>query len=151
MSEEKKMTTGHQEYDRPESVDADTRNVEAPYRYNRELFYSFDREKGFSAKVDYQYDANQTIIRQSWDAAEERLNAVRRKVIEGKRSPIAYFMEKQLMEVPMLAAYTGFSKWKVRWHLSVAGFRRMKPASLETYAGVFEIPVGELKNPHFLT
>ncbi|MEI6456571.1 MAG: hypothetical protein WCO93_09815, partial [bacterium] len=76
-----------------------------PYRYNRELFYSFDKEKGYSARVDYQYDANQTIIRQSWDVAEDRLNSVKQKVIEGKRSPIAYYMEKQLMEVPMLAAY----------------------------------------------
>jgi hypothetical protein len=124
---------------------------EQPYRYNRELFYSFDREKGFSAKVDYQYDANQVIIRQSWDAAGERLEQVRQAVIAGKRSPIAYFMEKQLMEVPMLAAYVGLKKWKVRWHLTNTGFRRMKPDTLQKYAGVFDIPVTELTNPPFLT
>jgi len=151
MSEKQKVPAGKSVDDRPEGKEATAQTSETPYRYNRELFYSFDREKGFSAKVDYQYDANQTIIRQSWDAAEERLNAVRNKVIGGKRSPIAYYMEKQLMEVPMLAAYTGFSPWRVRWHLTVPGFRRMKISTLEKYAEIFEIPVQELKSPHFLT
>ena len=151
MSEEQKVPAGNPVIDRPDSTEEATQTTETPYRYNRELFYSFDREKGFSAKVDYQYDANQTIIRQSWDAAEERLNEVKQKVIERKRSPIAYYMEKQLMEVPMLAAYTGFSKWRVRWHLTIPGFRRLKSSTLEKYAGIFEIPAEELKNPHFLT
>lgn len=121
------------------------------YNYNRELFYSFDKVKGFTKKVDYQNTENQTIIKQQWDIAEARLNEVKRLVMAGKRSPVAYFMEKKLMEIPMLAAYMNHSTWKTRWHLTRVGFRWMKPATLERYAEIFEISPGELRKPSFLT
>lgn len=140
MKDEKTVT------DIPEEV-ADLPN----YRYNRELFYHFDPEKGFSKAVNYQNDSNQVIIRQSWDAAEQRLEEVRRRVIDGNASPIAYYMEKVLMEVPMLAAYTGFARWRVRRHLTWKVFRKLNDHKLEKYAKVFEITVEELRNPNFLT
>ena len=84
------------------------------YTYNREVFYHFDKEKGFTQKVDYQNPNNQVIIKQSWDAAEQRLNEVKQQVIIGKLSPIAYYMEKILMEVPMLAAYMEIPKWRIK-------------------------------------
>jgi len=107
------------------------------YRNNRELFYSFDRETGFTRKVDYQYSANQEIIRQSWDAAEERLEAVRQKVLSGGVSPIAYHMERCLMEVPMLAAYMEIAAWRVRRHLKPAVYRKLSDKMKSRYAAVF--------------
>ena len=117
------------------------------YTYNRELFYHFDKEKGFTREVDYQAPANQTIIKQSWDVAEQRLDAVRNLVLAGKQSPIAYFMEKSLMEVPMLAAYMEMGKWRIRRHMKPKGFKKLKPETLEKYASVFGISVDLLKNP----
>lgn len=119
------------------------------YNYNREMFYHFDKEKGFTRNVDYQISENQTIIKQSWDAAEQRLEEVRQRVIAGKRSPIAYYMEKALMEVPILSAYMEISKWRIKWHLTPTGFKKLKPDILGKYASVFGIPVEELKNPNF--
>ena len=127
-------------------IESDERKDDLIYTYNRELFYSFDKNKGFSRKVSYQYDANQTIIKQSWDAAEERQNEMKQKVKEGKLSPIAYYMEKNLMEVPMLAAYVGYRKWKVRCHLNPKKFAKLKPEQLKKYAEVFDITIEDLKN-----
>ena len=107
------------------------------YRNNRELFYSFDRETGFTRKVGYQYSANQEIIRQSWDAAEERLEAVRQKVLSGGVSPIAYHMERCLMEVPMLAAYMEISSWRVRRHLRPGVYKKLSDKMKSRYAAVF--------------
>jgi hypothetical protein len=120
------------------------------YKYNRELFYHFDREKGFTQKVDYQNPNNQVIIKQSWDAAEQRLEEVRLMVVAGKASPIAYYMEKILMEVPMLAAYMEIPKWRVRRHLKSRVFKKLKPDLLAKYAAIFEITVEELRKPGFL-
>jgi hypothetical protein len=134
-----------------ETPDTGHNAVEEPnYRYNRELFYHFDREKGFSQEVSYQNSSNQVIIKQSWDVAEQRLEAVRQSVIDGKHSPIAYFMEKVLMEVPMLAAYMGIAKWRVRRHLTWRGFNKLSHEKLLKYASIFEVPVEELKEPNFL-
>lgn len=120
------------------------------YTYNREVFYHFDKEKGFTQKIEYQNPNNQVIIKQSWDAAEQRLEEVTQLVIIGKLSPIAYYMEKILMEVPMLAAYMEIPKWRVKRHMKSKIFKKLKPELLAKYAAVFEIPVGQLTNPDFL-
>jgi len=133
-----------------EAKDKATNDSELIYKYNRELFYHFDREKGFTQKVDYQNPNNQVIIKQSWDAAEQRLEEVRLMVVAGKASPIAYYMEKILMEVPMLAAYMEIPKWRVRRHLKSRVFKKLKPDLLAKYAAIFEITVEELRKPGFL-
>ncbi|MCX6306877.1 MAG: hypothetical protein NT040_18070 [Bacteroidetes bacterium] len=119
------------------------------YTYNRELFYHFDKEKGFTQEVHYQDPNNQVIIKQSWDAAAQRLEDVRQLVVIGKLSPIAYYMEKILMEVPMLAAYMELPKWRVKRHMKQRVFKKLKPELLTRYASVFEIPVDQLTNPDF--
>lgn len=116
------------------------------YTYNRELFYHFDKEKGFTQSVNYQNPNNQIIIKQSWDVAEERLEEIRMMVVSGKLSPIAYHMERILMEVPMLADYMGIAKWRVKRHLKPDVFRSLSQKLLDKYAAVFEIPVSDLKN-----
>jgi hypothetical protein len=133
-----------------EAKDEPTDNKELIYTYNRELFYYFDKEKGYTQKVDYQNPNNQVIIKQSWDAAEQRLDQVKQLVIIGKASPIAYYMEKILMEVPMLAAYMELPKWRVKRHMKSGVFKKLKPEILAKYATVFDIPVDQLTNPDFL-
>jgi hypothetical protein len=129
--------------DQPENTN------ELIYTYNRELFYHFDREKGFTQEVNYQNPNNQVIIKQSWDVAAQRLEEVKELVIIGKLSPVAYFMEKILMEVPMLAAYMEIPKWRVKRHMKSKVFKKLKPELLDKYAGVFGITVEELRNPGF--
>ena len=133
-----------------EATDQAADNNELIYTYNRELFYHFDKEKGFTQEVHYQDPNNQVIIKQSWDAAAQRLEDVRQLVVIDKLSPIAYYMEKILMEVPMLAAYMELPKWRVRRHMKQRVFKKLKPELLKKYASVFEIPVEQLTNPDFL-
>ncbi|HNW75329.1 MAG TPA: hypothetical protein PKJ28_00435 [Bacteroidales bacterium] len=116
------------------------------YRYNREVFYSFNKETGFTQKVDYQYSANQQIIRQGWDAAEDRLDAVRQEIAAGILSPIAYHMERCLMELSILASYMKLSKWRIRRHLKPSGYHKLTPELRSKYAAVFGISVNELDN-----
>ena len=71
-------------------------------------------------------------------------------MIAGKSSPVAYYMEKILMEVPMLAAYMEIPKWRVRRHLKSTGFQKLKPGVLAKYAAIFGIPVEALIKPEFI-
>lgn len=120
------------------------------YLTNREMFYGFDKEHGFTKELSYQNQATQVIIEQGWDAVEARLEDVKERVRSGKVSPVAYYMEKMLMELPMLSAYMGLNLLRVRWHMTPTGFRRLKPSMLERYARLFEITVEELKKPGFM-
>jgi hypothetical protein len=54
------------------------------------------------------------------------------------------------MDVPIVAAYTGFWQWTVKRHLKPEVFRNLSDKKLARYAGVFDISVEELKNmnPH---
>ena len=121
------------------------------YRNNRELFYSFDKYKNcYTRKVDYQYQANQVIIKQGWDVLEERLEEIKQQVIRGEKSPLVYFMEKNQMEVPMLSGYSGIRKWRVKRHLKPKHFNRLSQDVLEKYASALDVPVSQLKDPDFL-
>jgi hypothetical protein len=121
------------------------------YKNNRELFYFFDKEKNcYTRHVDYQYQANQVIIKQGWDALEERISEIRDKVIAGKLSPLAYYMERSQMEVPMLSEYAGIRKWRVRKHLLPKGFGRLSPEDIQKYTRALDITTEQLTNPEFL-
>jgi len=115
------------------------------YTYNREMHYGFKDGK-YVRNIDYQNPGNQQIILQSWEVAEERLEEVRQKVIRGEVSPIAFYMEKNLMEIPMLAAYTGFFRFRIKRHLNPKRFAKLKPEVLDKYAEVFMISRDELIN-----
>ena len=119
------------------------------YHYNKEMFYAFDKEKGFSRRITYQNPETQIVIKQGWDEVADRLSMTRILVTSGKRSPIAWYMEKHLMEIPMLAEYMEISSWRVRWHLTPFGFKRMKRSLRERYASVFGITAETLEHPDF--
>jgi len=124
---------------------------ELMYQNNRELFYSFDKEKNcYTRKVAYQCETNQVIIKQGWDALEERIDGIKEQVISGKLSPLAYYMEKSQMDVPMLSQYAGIRKWRVKKHLVPKGFIKLPDSELDKYSKALDISLQELKNPGFL-
>jgi hypothetical protein len=125
---------------------------ELTYKNNRELFYSFDKEKNcYTHHVDYQCGTNQVIIKQGWDALEERIDGIRNDVVTGKLSPLAYYMELSQMEVTMLSQYAGIRKWRVKRHLTPKGFSKISPENLSKYSKALDVSVEKLIHPAFLT
>jgi len=62
----------------------------------------------------------------------------------GKLSPIAFYMELNIMNPAILASYTGISRWKVRRHLKMKHFKKLSPAVLAKYAEALNISPAEL-------
>ena len=56
-------------------------------------------------------------LKQAWEEVNEKAEEVKRKVLEGKLSPVAYYMEKNIMNLKLLSQYTGIPKWRIRRHL----------------------------------
>jgi hypothetical protein len=54
-------------------------------------------------------------------------------------------MELRVMDIPIVAAYTGFWKWQVKRHLKYKVFEKLSASGLARYAEVFEVSVEELK------
>ena len=65
-------------------------------------------------------------------------------VLQGELSPIAYYMEKQIMDPGLLAKYIGTWKWKVKKHLKQKHFQKLDRETLAKYAEVFDITAEQL-------
>ena len=76
---------------------------------------------------------------QAWEVIEEQINSILEKIKKGELSPLAYHMEKNLMDLSVLAQYAGYAKWRVKRHLKAKVFRRLSPAVLDRYARIFNM------------
>jgi hypothetical protein len=54
-------------------------------------------------------------------------------------------MERGLMDIGIVSAYTGFWKWQVKRHLKPSVFKKLSDKKLQRYAGVFNVSIPELK------
>src|ERR1700712_356466 len=71
-------------------------------------------------EVCYATDASgkyTTQLSNGWDVKTTALDTAWQKVEDGQASPILFFMEKGLMDIQILAGYTGFWQWQVKRHL----------------------------------
>lgn len=91
------------------------------------------------------WEAENLAMSQAWEDIDEKIAHTLQRVKAGELSPIAYFMEKNLMDLPTLANYMGSWKFFVKKHLTPAGFKKLSDRKLEKYAAVFAISVDELK------
>ena len=116
-------------------------------KFTKEICYAVDEvsgeyvvglSRGWQVKVD--------ALGITWQQAEERTANAKQKVKNAEASPILYFMELHLMDIPIIAAYTGFWQWTVKRHLNPDVFKNLSNSKLQKYAVVFDITVDELKN-----
>ncbi len=110
------------------------------------LMYAVDNDGKYTGITSAGWEAENIATKQAWDAVDEELAETAEKVKHGELSPIAYYMQKNLMEVSLLAKYVGKWQWQVKRHFKPSVFNSLGPALLAKYADVFNISVDELKN-----
>jgi hypothetical protein len=82
----------------------------------------------------------------TWQDINTRVQLSRQKVIQGEASPLLFFMELRLMDISMVAAYTGFWKYKVKNHLKPHVFNKLSENKLLKYAEIFDVSLAVLKS-----
>jgi hypothetical protein len=81
------------------------------------LYYATD-EKGHYVKVNsIGWEPETVAMEQAWEVVHDEVEEARKKVIEGKASPILYYLKKNIMNVPMVASYAGTWGIMVRLHM----------------------------------
>ncbi len=83
----------------------------------------------------------------AWNEVNNKIEAAKQKVINGTASPILYFMEKKIMDISILSAYTGFWKWTIKRHIKPVVFKTLSDEKLKKYATLFDISMQKLKHP----
>jgi hypothetical protein len=114
-------------------------------KVTKEICYATDASGKYTTQLSNGWDVKATALDTAWNDVEERVEAARQKVLNNEASPIMFFMEKTLMNVEILAGYTGFWQWQVKRHLKPDIFNSLTNRKLQKYAEVFNVSIADLK------
>lgn len=107
--------------------------------------YAVDDDGNYGTVGSSGWEPENVVLNQAWDEINKKVEETKKKIEDGELSPLAYHMEKNIMDVGMLSQYMDISKRKVAKHLEPSGFNDLDAKTLEKYAEVFDISVEELK------
>jgi hypothetical protein len=114
-------------------------------KLTKEIVYAVDNTGKYVTGLSSGWKVKATALDLAWEDIEQRIEHARQKVISNQASPVLYFMELRLMDIGIVAAYTGFWKWTIKQHLKPAAFKKLSQKKLQQYAHAFNITVEELK------
>jgi hypothetical protein len=112
-------------------------------KITKEVCYATDDSGKYTTELSQGWDVKAGALDVAWQDIEERIATAREKVLRREASPLLYFMELKLMDIGVLAGYTGFWKWQVRRHLRPGVFEKLSSRKLSRYAKVFEVSVND--------
>ena len=115
-------------------------------KVTKEVCYATDDSGNYTTELSNGWEVKAGALDVAWQDIAERVAAAKDKVMRGEASPLLYFMELKLMDLGVLAGYTGFWKWQVRRHLRPAVFRKLSGKKLRRYAEVFEVSLPDLNS-----
>ncbi len=114
-------------------------------KLTKEVVYAVDSSGKYSTELSTGWEVKTKALDVAWQDIEKRIEDARQKVLRNEASPILYFMELRLMDIGIVAAYTGFWKWTIKKHLRGAAFKNLSEERLKKYAEAFNVSVEELK------
>jgi hypothetical protein len=110
-----------------------------------EVCYVVDESGNYTTVLSNGWEVKSSALEVAWKDVEQRIALAHQKVMTKEASPILFFMELRVMDIPIVAAYTGFWKWQVKKHMKYAAFEKLSASRLSRYAELFEVSVEELK------
>lgn len=115
-------------------------------KYTRDMLYVKDSKGKYTTALSTGWEIKKVALDNAWDDINERVKMAAMAVKTGEKSPIFYFMELRLMDLPLLSDYTGFWKFTIKRHFKPSVFSKLSTSHLSKYAKVFAISVDELRN-----
>jgi len=112
----------------------------------KDPIYTLDENGNYTTSYSVGWDVKNAVLKNAWGVINEKMEQARQDVINGKASPILYYMEKTIMDTSLLAKYTGFWRWRVKKHLKPKGFNKLNEETLKKYADIFDLTGEELKD-----
>jgi hypothetical protein len=121
-------------------------DVSALGKLTTEVCYATDDSGKYVATQSRGWDVKITALDKAWEDIDGRIAAAKQKVLDGTASPLLFFIELNIMDINLLADYTGFWKWQIKRHLKPEVFKTLPEKKMQKYADVFNISVDDLKN-----
>ncbi len=112
----------------------------------RKVIYAVDKDGKYTGVNSEGWEAENEALKQAWEDIDETLAETEAKVRAGELSSIPYFMQKNLMDLSLLATYAGKWQWQVRRHFKPDVFVKLDKEMKDKYARIFNITTEELVN-----
>ena len=120
-------------------------DVSALGKLTTEVCYATDASGKYVATQSRGWDVKITALDTAWEDIEGRIAAAKQKVLNNEASPLLFYIEHGLMDINLLADYTGFWKWQIRRHLKPDVFDSLPDSKLQKYAEAFNMKPEDLK------
>lgn len=114
--------------------------------FTREVCYVKNEDGSYTTELSEGWEVKATALDNAWEEIDRRTEEAKQKVISGEASPVLYFLEKHLMDLPVLVGYTGFRSWQIKRHMKPSVFKKLSDKKLQRYADVFEVSLEDFKN-----
>lgn len=115
-------------------------------KVTREVVYAKDDSGKYTTELSTGWDVKTKALDVAWKDIDDRIQAARKKVLNKEASPLLFFMEYRLMDLSLVADYTGFWQWQIKRHLKPEGFKNLSDKKLLKYAEAFNVTVDDLKS-----
>jgi hypothetical protein len=126
--------------------DAIPQDLSSLGKITKELCYATNDSGKYITGLSKGWDVKIEALDVAWDEIKRRIESAREQVLKNNASPILFFMEYRLMDINILAGYSGFWKWQIRRHLKPKVFKSLSNKKLAKYAMAFNIKVEDLKS-----
>lgn len=113
--------------------------------FTREVCYVKDSKGKYSQELSTGWDVKANALDEAWVEIDRRVEEAAEKVRNQEASPILFFMELNLMDLPTLSSYISSFPFFVKRHLKYKVFKKLSEKKLSKYAEAFRISVDELK------
>ena len=112
----------------------------------REPVYSMDENGNYTTVKSVGWDPKNEVMQEAWDNINEKVQNAKEKVLAGKVSPVAYYIEKNIMDTKLVASYMGIWRWKVKRHMKPSVFIKLSDEIINKYADVFGVTPEQMKD-----
>ena len=114
-------------------------------KLTKELSYATDESGNYITALSNGWEVKAEALDIAWDDIKHRIAEAKAKVDRKEASPLLFFMELRLMDIGIIAGYTGFWKWQVKRHMKPSVFDKLSANKLQKYADTFSVSLTELK------
>ena len=114
-------------------------------KLTKELSYATDESGNYVTALSNGWEIKAEALDIAWDDIKHRIAEAKAKVDRNEASPVLFFMELRLMDIGIVAGYTGFWKWQIKRHMKPAVFQKLSDKKLQRYADTFNVSLTELK------
>ena len=109
--------------------------------------YAIDENGNYIKVLSSGWEPENIALTQAWEVINKKIETIKSQVLSNNLSPLAYYIEKNMMDVTMLSQLTRIPKRIIKKHLIPENFKKINQKNLSEYAFAFNISVEELVNP----